>query len=72
MYDATLGTADDWSVNGPLLVTSIETALTTLSTLRDVYITERKLLRLSRLDEIHEDHLFLIDAPFQLQLDLLQ
>lgn len=54
------------------LATSITDALESLNTMRSAYITERKELKIRRMDSIHEDNLVLIDAPFNLQLDLLQ
>jgi len=51
---------------------AINTAIDTVQTARAAKITEVMNTRRNRLEEIHDDNLLKIEAPFDLQLDLLE
>ena len=65
-YDATL------AANQSTLRDSIVTQITDLQAQRVAYINGVLDMRKDRLNEIHEDNLLKIEAPFDLQLDLLE
>jgi len=60
------------SANMSALVVTLLPILANINTARATYLTQRMNLKISRLDEIHDDNLVKVDAPFTLQLDLLE
>merc|ERR1712023_50789 len=66
MGDTTVAT------NQATLATAIKGAIDTAQTSRETYIDGVLQRRKDRLSDIHEDNLLKIEAPFDLQLDLLE
>lgn len=76
-YDSVQPESDTFwtdALNGQLetKVTDIKTQIGNINTERSNYISTVMALRQARLDDIHDDNLVKVEAPFQLQLDLLE
>ena len=66
---------DDWatvSADAATMVTNLNTLIGNANTARETYINAVLQRRKDRLADIHEDNLLKIEAPFELQLDLLE